>query len=271
MRIAIEARFGFTVDQPTDVLLQFEPATTSKQTIVEAQTSISPHTDFTHVAAQDDLGERIWFTSEGPVQVTHRSIVEVSRQAHDLTKLTSPPGHGIPSVNVPYLFDTRYCLAEKFQPFVEAEFGGTQGGARVAAIRDWIAQHFTYAPGSSTTDTTALDTFVQRSGVCRDYAHVMVTMARASTIPARYVACYAPDVSPQDFHAVAQVFLSDANDDDPQDSASGQWYLVDATGMSKPEDTVIVGVGRDAADVSFLTTFGPSQFDLSEVRVARDE
>ncbi|MEL6878390.1 MAG: transglutaminase-like domain-containing protein, partial [Pseudomonadota bacterium] len=98
----------------------------------------------------------------------------------------------------------------------------------------------------------------------RDYAHVLVAMARASVIPARYVACYAPDVTPQDFHAVAQVFL--ANPDAPD---GGKWHLVDATGMAKPSETVTIGVGRDASDVSFLTTFGPASFEHSEVRVER--
>ena len=63
------------------------------------------------------------------------------------------------------------------------------------SICDWIARHFTYEQ-ASTTSTTALDSFVERRGVCRDYAHVMVTLARASAIPARYVSCYAPGVDP---------------------------------------------------------------------------
>ena len=75
-------------------------------------------------------------------------------------------------------------------------------------MRDWIAGNFSYEP-VSTTSTTALDSFVERRGICRDYAHVLVTLARASAIPARYVSCYAPGVDPPDFHAVAEVFLAD--------------------------------------------------------------
>lgn len=90
-----------------------------------------------------------------------------------------------------------------------------------------------------------------------------MTLARASTIPARYVACYAPGVDPPDFHAVAEVFLAD-----PEHEDGGTWQIVDATGMADPVKTVKIGVGRDAADVSFLTSFGPNRFISSNVGVS---
>ena len=122
-------------------------------------------------------------------------------------------------------------------------------------MHDWIEAHFSYTPGSSDSNTTALDSFVERHGICRDYAHVMVTFARAAGIPARFVSCYAPRVTPQDFHAVAEVFLAD-----PTNEGGGAWHLLDATGMARADEIVKIGVGRDAADVSFLTSFGPTEF-----------
>jgi transglutaminase-like putative cysteine protease len=83
---------------------------------------------------------------------------------------------------------------------------------------------------------------------------VLITLARASGIPARYASVYAPGVEPQDFHAVAEVFLADPG------GQGGLWHLVDATGMAQPGNMVKIGVGRDAADVSFLSNFGPCQF-----------
>ena len=144
-------------------------------------------------------------------------------------------------------------------------FAGTSGGERIAAIHDWVARKFTYAPGSSDAHTTALDSFVERRGICRDFAHMVVTLARASAIPARYVAAYGPDVSPQDFHAVAEVFL-----DDPASEDGGTWQLVDATGMASPDEIVKIGVGRDAADVSFLTSFGLVELCEKHVSVVRN-
>ena len=92
----------------------------------------------------------------------------------------------------------------------------------------------------------------------------MVTLARASAIPARYVSCYAPGVDPPDFHAVAEVFLAD-----PAVPGGGAWHLVDATEMADPAETVKIGVGRDAADVSFMTVFGDARFEDKEVSVTK--
>jgi hypothetical protein len=49
----------------------------------------------------------------------------------------------------------------------------------------------------------------------------------------------------------------------------GTWQLVDATGMADPAETVKIGVGRDAADVSFMTVFGEAKFEDKEVCVRR--
>ena len=265
MDFQIEASFAFSLDQPTDVLLQFEAAQLPEQRIIDPVTDLSASHHCARVAAQDDIGERIWIRAEGKFEVSYRARAKVQRQIADLTTLTALSPHDMPGEAVQYLFDSRYCPADQFQPFVEAEFAGTEGGARIAAIREWIAEHMSYVPGSSGPDTGAVDSFVQRQGICRDYAHVLIALARASTIPARYVACYSPGVTPQDFHAVAEVFLGD-----PEIEGGGTWQLVDATGMAGPEDTIKIGVGRDAADVSFLTSFGPSNFQSSRVCVTKE-
>ena len=81
------------------------------------------------------------------------------------------------------------------------------------------------ASGASNSETGALDSFVERRGVCRDYAHVMIALARSAHIPARMASVYALRVAPQDFHAVAEVYLD------------GDWHMVDATGMTRPAET----------------------------------
>ena len=95
------------------------------------------------------------------------------------------------------------------------------------------------------------------AGICRDYAHLMITLARASGMPARMVNVYAPDVTPPDFHAVAEVFVG------------GEWRLVDATGIAEPDTMVRIGVGRDAADVAFLLVYGASELRKQKVAVKR--
>jgi transglutaminase-like putative cysteine protease len=263
MPIAISARFAFSVERLSDVLLQFEAAAIPEQRIRDAHCTMSAAEHIARIAAQDDIGERIWLHVNGRFEVSYTATAEVDRLVAEVGTLDRLEPHELPAEAVQYLLDSRYCPADRFQPFVEAEFGGTAGGARIAAIRDWIAGNFSYEP-VSTTSTTALDSFVERRGICRDYAHVLVTLARASAIPARYVSCYAPGVDPPDFHAVAEVFLAD-----PGVPGGGAWQLVDATGMADPAETVKIGVGRDAADVSFMTVFGDARFEDKEVSATK--
>lgn len=262
MPISIQSTFSFALPHTTDVLLQFEAAAIPEQRIVATDTGLTEAEHYARVPAQDEIGERIWIRARGNFEVSYSAEIELDRQLADLSALDRLAPHDMPGEAVEYLFDSRYCPADRFQTFVEDEFKGTDGGSRIAAICDWMKSKLTYAPGASGPQTTALDSFIERRGICRDYAHILIALARASTIPARYVACYAPGVDPPDFHAVAEVFLND-----PETDGGGTWQLVDATGMADPAQTVKIGVGRDAADVSFLTSFGITEFGDKHVAV----
>lgn len=255
MPINISSRFAFDLSQATDVLMQFEAAALPDQRILSARSSISDGQTMTRISAQDGIGERIWLRAKGVIEVEYEAQVAIDRFVPDIASLAQLPASNLPGDAVQYLLDSRYCRADPFQNFAKTQFGSSSGGERIAAICDWVSQSFSYTPGASNANTDAAESFITRQGICRDYAHMVIALARASTIPARYVACYAPGVSPQDFHAVAQVFLAD-----PANPDEGAWQLVDATGMAKPAETVKIGVGRDATDVSFLTSFGPNWF-----------
>lgn len=261
--VSIKARFTFTIPAMGDLLLQVEAAHLPEQSVLAAQAALSPYQHMARVPAQDGIGERMWLRAQGPFEVDYQATVAIDRLVPDLATLPALLPHDLPGEAVQYLLDSRYCHAGRLQTYVEDEFGHLAGGARVLAMRDWIGQHFTYEPGHSTPETTAMDSLLLRRGVCRDYAHVLVALARASAIPARYVSCYAPGVEPQDLHAVAEVFLAD-----PTIPGGGAWHLVDATGMADPAQTVKVGVGRDAADVSFLSAFSPMDYGSHVVEVA---
>lgn len=262
MTIEITTRFSFSTVDAADVLLQFEAADIPEQRVVEAESILPPAHHVARVPAQDGIGERIWLHAEGAYQIAYRARVSVRRLLVDVATLDQLDTHDLPGEAVQYLFDSHYCPATHFQHFVDAEFGSLSGGRRVVAMRDWIARHLRYDPGCSTPRTTALDSFVERRGICRDYAHLLVALARASAIPARYVSVYAPGVEPQDFHAVAELFLADHTI-----PGGGAWHMIDATGMADPAQTVKIGVGRDAADVSFMTSFGDVTFGEKEVSV----
>lgn len=255
MRLSITARLEYQFDAQTDVLLQIEAAAIPQQIIEKAKLTASDCMHFARVPAQDMIGDRIWVSVQGRMIVDYSAVVAVNRSADDCQKLDKVPPHRLPGEAVQYLMGSRYCPSDQFHSFVVDEFGHLEGGAQIMAMRDWIHQHFSYVPGISSSETTALDTFVRRQGVCRDYAHVMVTLARAAGIPARFASVYAMGVEPQDFHAVAEVYLG------------GGWHLVDATGMARAETMAMIGIGRDAADVAFLTAYGTAIMVAQSVNV----
>ena len=257
MKLNITAVLDYRLGDPVDLMLHIEAAAIPGQAIVAATLDVGATEFFARVAAQDMIGDRIWLRSGGELNVRYTATVEIDRVAVDYRALAKVPLHRLPAEAVQYLNESRYCASNKFMHFVHDEFGRAEGGAKIGAMRDWIEQHFTYAAGASDAETNALDSFVERRGVCRDYAHVMVSLARASAIPARVVSVYAPDVEPQDFHAVAEVFLD------------GAWHLVDATGMAKEAEMAKIAVGRDAADISFLTAYGDIQMLNQRVTVER--
>lgn len=257
MKLQIAAHLEYRLPQPTDLLLQVEAAAIPEQAIEHAWIDLSACTHFARVAAQAAIGERIWVRAEERLAVDYRATVAVNRLLTDISGLERIAPHLLPGETVEYLMESRYCPSHQFMNFVEAEFAGLDGGPLVLAMRDWIGSHFSYVPGSSTAETTAVESFVQRRGVCRDYAHVLITLARAAGIPARLASVYALGVEPQDFHAVAEVFLG------------GEWHLVDATGMAGEAEMAKIGVGRDAADVAFLTAFGEAVMEAQSVEVAR--
>jgi len=255
--LEIEVQLDYAMDAPTDLLLQIEAAPTDGQTIDRAGIGLSPVEHFARVPGEEMVGDRIWMRVENRLLCDYAATVTVDRASTDVASLPMTPTHQLPGDGVRYLMASRYCPSDEFQTFAMSEFTGLSGGALIASMRDWIADKVAYVPGSSGPHTTALDTFVQRQGICRDFAHVMITLSRAMAIPARIASVYAPDVEPQDFHAVAQVYLD------------GAWHLVDPTGMSRAGDTVIVGIGADAADVAFLTSYGPAHMQRQVVQVRR--
>jgi len=244
MELDVHVHLKYQHSGPTDLLLQIEIADLADQKLQSSKMDTSDVDHIARVTAEEGLGERIWIRTDGEFRCDYTARVIVDRPVLDISALRAVPPHLLPGDTVRYLMPSRYCPSDEFQSFVAAEFGDRQGGARIATMRDWVNKAFSYVPGSSNAQTTALDTFVQRQGVCRDYAHVMIALARASTIPARFASVYAPGVTPPDFHAVAEVYLD------------GTWHLVDPTGMA-PADTIArIGVGPDAAGVALLTAFG---------------
>ena len=258
VRLTIKTMLAFDYAEPTDLLLQIEAAKLPDQRLIKPAIGISPVEHFARMPGHDEIGERIWLrVNPGRLLVDYHASVEITRAAVQIERLPGCEPHKLPGEVIDYLMPSRFCPSDLFGAFVETEFGALSGGGQVAAMRDWITEHFTYTPGASNASTSAADSILTRQGVCRDYAHVLVSMARAAAIPARYASVYAPEVSPPDFHAVAEVYLA------------GAWHLVDATGMARADEMALIGVGRDAADISFLSSFGMAEMVNLQVEVKR--
>jgi transglutaminase-like putative cysteine protease len=255
MKLQIHAALDYALPEPTDLLLQIEAAHLPEQSVVSAWLDVSEHEHFARVPAQHEIGERILMRASGQLSVRYNATVEITRLLADVRSLQALPVHLLPGPAVPYLLDSIYCPGNRFRRFVDGEFGHLSGGERIAAMRDFIHRNVRYVPGASDAATTAQDTFLTREGVCRDFAHLLITMARASTIPARFASVYALGIDPPDFHAVAELFLD------------GAWHLVDATGMASAGAMAKIGIGRDAADVALLTSFGQAHCVAQSVEV----
>jgi transglutaminase-like putative cysteine protease len=129
------------------------------------------------------------------------------------------------------------------------QFGGINHGyRRIQTICEWVSNHVRFQSNSSTAHTTAIDTYLSKVGVCRDFAHLMITLCRALSIPARFVTGidYGSDpiLGPTDFHAYVEVYLD------------GRWYIFDPSGVAIPMGFLRISTGHDAADTAIATIFG---------------
>jgi transglutaminase-like putative cysteine protease len=257
MRIAIDVLLDYWIDGAADVLLLVEAVKLPDQRLHVQDLRVYCEAPLRAVPGEEGIGQRCWARGTGAFRVEYRAEVEILRAAINFAALPDTPIRLMPPETIPYLLPSRYCESDRLEGFVHQEFAGLYGGPLASALADWVYDHLTYTCNSSSGTTTALMTFAERHGVCRDYAHLLVALARAGGIPARCVSAYAPGVDPPDFHAVAELWID------------GAWHLVDATRMASCGDLVRVAVGRDATDIAFMTVFGTATLNQQSVAVAR--
>ncbi len=253
----VETVLEYQVQSPTHFCFNLEAAHWPTQKILSEKLAISSGVA-PHSYTDNRSGNRFirFDASPGPLLVNYKAEVEVHTEPPDTTLRETPVGE-VPDDIFPYLLATRYCESDVLCQQAHQMFGNhAPGYARVKAIEDWIRGEILYKPGSTNSNSTAFDVLEQRTGVCRDFAHLGITFCRALNIPARLVVGYVWfDEPPQDFHAVFEAWLD------------GQWVLFDPTGMAPVDRIVRIGTGRDAKDVAFATMFGGVQMTRKEVMV----
>jgi transglutaminase-like putative cysteine protease len=174
------------------------------------------------------------------------------------------PIEELPDDALVFLLGSRYCDTQSLSDFAWQAFGATKPGwARVQAICDFVHNHIKFGYSYARADRTASDAHRERVGVCRDFAHLAITLCRCMNIPARYCTGYLgdigvpPDTAPMDFSAWFQVFLD------------GRWLTFDARHNRPRIGRILIAYGRDAADVAISTSFGSSE--LTGFKVITDE
>jgi transglutaminase-like putative cysteine protease len=157
----------------------------------------------------------------------------------------------LPEETLLFLLGSRYCETDRLSETAWSLFGsGPTGWARVQAICDFVHRHITFGYEHARMTRTALEAYFDKTGVCRDYAHLAVAFCRCMNIPARYCTGYLGDIgvpksaAPMDFAAWFEAYLD------------GHWYTFDARNNTPRIGRVLIARGRDAADVAISNAFG---------------
>ena len=173
------------------------------------------------------------------------------------------PVQDLPDDVLQFLMGSRYCETDRLSETAWALFGqGPTGWARVQAICDYVHQHIVFGYEHARKTRTALEAFHDRTGVCRDFAHLGVAFCRCMNIPARYCTGYLGDIGvpaegPMDFAGWFEAFLA------------GRWYTFDPRNNTRRIGRVLIARCRDAGDVAISSTFGPNT--LQSFKVWADE
>ncbi len=257
MDLKIDVSLTYWLGPKRQALLAMEAARCEGQTVIEHRLEIQDAA-IQDLEGEGGVGRRKWVRIRGEQLILrYQALARVSRDPARLGSLDAVPLEEVPADVFAYLRPSRYCQSDQLENFAERQFGHLNGGEKIQAITDWVTTELEYVSGHSDGATSLLDTFATRKGVCRDYAHMMCGLVRASHIPARYVSAYGLSVTPPDFHAVVEVWLG------------GAWHMVDPTGMCSADEIAVIGVGRDAADVPFMETPDEAQFVDQQVWVAK--
>jgi len=163
------------------------------------------------------------------------------------------PVEELPDAVMPFLLGSRYCETDRLMDVAWAQFGHLASAReRVEAIVGFVHHHIEFGYQHARADKTAWNGYQERKGVCRDFAHLAITLCRCMNIPARYCTGYLGDIgvppvdAPMDFSAWFDVYID------------GAWYTHDARHNRPRIGRILMARGRDATDVALTTAFGPA-------------
>jgi transglutaminase-like putative cysteine protease len=253
IRVGFEMLYEFAGRTPMVLMLNVHPSR-ARDVIKPDHLRIAPAVSATrYTDAFGNTCTRL-VAPPGPLQISTDALVadcglpdpvEPGAREHEVADL--------PHDALVFLLGSRYCETDRLMQDAWARFGKTPPGwARVQAICDFVHSHVSFGYQHARATKTAAEVAVERRGVCRDFAHLAITLCRCMNIPARYCTGYLGDIGvppepePMDFSAWFEVYLG------------GRWYSFDARHNTPRIGRIVMARGRDAADVAISTTFGPN-------------
>jgi transglutaminase-like putative cysteine protease len=265
MQIRYGCELGLVVNQPTPAFCLVDVHPDRRHDVREEQA----------LHAESGLAFKVGYDAFG--NIMQRCLLPAGETTLRLSGIVCDTGHldardtatagspmDLPDDIAVYLNASRYCETDEMGGLAWNTFGHLAPGAdMVQAICDFAHERLVFDYQAARSARTALQAYHERTGVCRDFTHLAITLCRAMNIPARYVNGYLgdigvpPDPAPMDFNAWFEVYLS------------GRWYTYDARHNQRRIGRIVIARGRDAADVPMLHTFGPHY--LRTFRVITEE
>lgn len=255
IKVGYEIVFDLPAPTPMQLMLRVHPSRQSdvqrEQIIIEPEVAVETFTD-----SFGNHCERI-MAPKGKLRLWADAVVEDSGEPDALIADAEQwPVEKLPAEALQFLMSSRYCEVDKLSPIAWELFGQTKPGwARVQAICDWVHSKVRFGYPHARWTKSAIDVYIERAGVCRDFTHMAVTLCRCMNIPARYTTGYLGDIgvtpssAPMDFSAWFEVFLG------------GEWHTFDARHNQRRIGRIVMARGRDAVDVALTTSYGPAPLE----------
>ncbi len=245
----------------SDFIFNVQAARTRHQLVLQERLELSqPALLQTYIDSATATRQLRLRADAGPLHLHYDAVLDITHYRSESSAIAEISVADLPGHVLPYLYPSRYCESDRLNRFAMTQFGNMwQGYGRVQAIRDWVLCHVMFCSNSTSGTTSACDTLVEKRGVCRDFAHLMIALCRAVNIPARFTTGIDygadPALGPQDFHAYVEAYVGH------------RWYLFDPSGTAIPMGFIRLATGRDAADAAFASIFGGVEMNQMTLKI----
>ncbi len=262
MHLSIGCQLELTCEQATPLLALVHVHTSLLPDLVEPEDlRVCPERPYEVLTDQNGNRWCRLLARPGGTTLGYATRIQVADQTDPVwPQMRHCPIEALPIDTYRFLNASTYCDTPALMDLAWSTFAGLPPGwIQVQAICDWVHERIRFDYGCSEPHQTASQSAASGTGVCRDYAHLAITLCRCLNLPARYCTGYLGYTgipigeAPVDFSAWFEVFLQD------------RWVVFDARHNIPRCGRVLIARGRDAADVPFLRSFGAHQLARFEV------